>query len=125
VAGTSGSSAPSWAAPAWTNYNGSTTTDGTVTWEYFGDPCPTNDKFTWVMEASEPDLIGANGIPALWVGAGATNGSNTATPVFYNWSAGTATANTACAMDANLCTALEQPHPWMPMARLRWREGFR
>ena len=82
-----------------------------------GQPCPTTTKFSWVIQATDSDLVGAKGIPALFESAYIPSGSNTPQPVFYGWSAGTATTNTACTLDANLCTTLEQPHPWMAMVR--------
>lgn len=114
VAGTSGASQPGFTS-TWTAATaaGSSTTDGGVTWEYYGQPCPTMDKFTWVIEAADLDLAGASGVPALWSGQYNVGGSATPAPVFYGWSAGTADSTTACTMDTNLCTALAQPAQWV------------
>jgi hypothetical protein len=105
TAGTSGGSTPSWpSAPEWDPYlEGTTTTDNTVTWMYFGEPCPTTDSWSLVFEVIDSDLIGLGGYPGLFLG-GATDpsGSNAgwggsadpanypkAVPFFTDWSAGT------------------------------------
>jgi hypothetical protein len=105
TAGTSGGSTPSWpSAPEWDPYlEGTTTTDNTVTWMYFGEPCPTTSTWSLVFEVIDNDLIGLGGYPGLFLG-GATdpNGSNAgwggssdvanypkAVPFFTDWSAGT------------------------------------
>jgi hypothetical protein len=105
TAGTSGGSTPSWpSAPEWDPYlEGTTTTDNTVTWMYFGEPCPTTDSWSLVFEVIDNDLVGLGGYPGLFLG-GATDpgGSNAgwggstdptnypkAVPFFTDWSAGT------------------------------------
>jgi hypothetical protein len=105
TAGTSSGSTPSWpSAPEWDPYfEGTTTTDNTVTWMYFGEPCPTTDSWSLVFEVIDNDLIGLGGYPGLFLG-GAMNpgGSNAgwnggadltnypkAVPFFTDWSAGT------------------------------------
>jgi hypothetical protein len=105
TAGTSGGSTPSWpSAPEWDPYlEGTTTTDNTVTWMYFGEPCPTTSTWSLVFEVIDNDMIGLGGYPGLFLG-GATDpsGSNAgwggssdtanypkAVPFFTDWSAGT------------------------------------
>jgi hypothetical protein len=103
VAGTSGGSAPSWPTePEWDPFlEGTTTTDNTVTWMYFGEPCPTTDSWTLVFEVIDTDLDGLGGYPGLFLGGAMNpNGSNAgwdgseanwpkAVPFFTDWSAGT------------------------------------
>lgn len=101
TAGTSSGTTPVFYA-GWNSVtsSGDTTTDGTVTWESYGNACATTDKFSWVAGITNiylPDFIGQPGIPALW------SGQVDSTPIFYDWSAGTATTSTACTLDSNLC----------------------
>jgi hypothetical protein len=105
VAGTSGGSQPIWdALGEWDPYlEGTTVSDGGVTWMYFGEPCPSSTKWALVIDVIDNDLIGLAGYPGLFLGgATAPNGSNAgwngsgdstnwpkAIPFFTDWSAGT------------------------------------
>jgi hypothetical protein len=99
VAGTSAGSAPTFAT-SWAGTQGNRATDGGVTWEYYGKPCPSTTEFTRVLEATDSDLVDRIGYPAL---------SSIGTPVasvFTDWSAGSATTSTACEL-LELCTEEE------------------
>jgi hypothetical protein len=105
TAGTSGGSQPIWdALGEWDPYlEGTTIADGSATWMYFGEPCPTTNSWSLVFEVIDTDLDGLGGYPGLFLGgATAPNGSNAgwngsgdatnwpkAIPFFTDWSAGT------------------------------------
>lgn len=116
TAGTSGSSTPTWGS-TWTqsSASGSTTSDGTVVWEYMGQPCATSDRFSWVINAPDSDLHGANGIPGLAASALNAGGSNVSAPIFYDWSAGTATSGTSLSV-----IGLAEPSTYQPAPVVMW-----
>lgn len=86
TSGTSGSTTPSWTS-VWgspTPYYGSPTTDGGVTWNYMGSPCPTTTEYTYIITATDTDLLNTQGFPALFAGSGPA-------PLINGWSAGSGT----------------------------------
>lgn len=110
TSGTSGGSAPTWYA-GWTSAtaSGDTTNDGSVVWEYYGEPCPTTGSFSAVIHAADTDLQANSGTPALWFGQDAT-----AQPIFYDWSAGTiATGNDACSLIGVCNISVGQSSQWI------------
>lgn len=106
TAGTSGSSGPSTWASNWglaSQFNGDHTTDGGVTWEYFGKACPTVGSWSMVFDAVENENASVPGFTGLWQGGAPA-------AVFTAISTGTVT-------DAGLCSTLpegcggQQPMP--------------
>lgn len=86
----------SWIGTGPTSY-GETTTDGTVTWAWYGIICPTTTKYTHMIRVPDPDLGNPSLVPggdythALGIGFPglATYGGGPGLPVYNNWSAGT------------------------------------
>jgi hypothetical protein len=104
VAGTSAGSAPTFAT-SWAGTQGNRVTDGGVTWEYYGRPCPSTTEFTWVMEVTDNDLVDRVSYPAV------SSFGPAVSSTFTNWSAGSATTLTACSL-LELCTNEEVPVTW-------------
>jgi hypothetical protein len=99
TAGTTGGSQPSWPGnPAWDVLDeGTTVSDGTAVWMWYGLACPTTASFTNVINIADQDLNGLGGFPGLFLG-GSANKAGTdagwpahakAVPYFTDWSAGT------------------------------------
>lgn len=84
--GTTLTSHPTWPT-TWnstTNY-GNTVSDGTETWMYYGNRCPTSSKFTRIIHLADSDLLTGFGVPGLFEDN--FNSSAGPNPVFQNWSA--------------------------------------
>ena len=65
--GTTLTSHPTWPT-TWnstTNY-GNTVSDGTETWMYYGNRCPTSSKFTRIIHLADSDLLTGFGVPGLF-----------------------------------------------------------
>jgi hypothetical protein len=113
AAGTSAGSAPTFAT-SWNVTQGNRVTDGGVTWEYYGKPCPSTTEFTWVMEATDNDLVDRVSYPALSAFGPAVSST------FTDWSAGSATTSTACSL-LELCTEeVILPVGWMSFYNGVW-----
>ena len=96
--GVSGATVPgTWGSTGWTHTAaGATTSDGTVSWMYYGAYCPTGTKYTRVIHVADADLASGGGFPALWEGA--QSGSSVATPLVNSISFGTVgTSGNPCA----------------------------
>ena len=105
--GTSGTVSPTFAT-SWdgTNYMGHTVTDGTVTWEYYGNQCPASaasGKYAQIIHAYDTDMLNPTstagglthalgiGFPSIWGQCVQEGTSNTpiACPLYTGWSSGT------------------------------------
>jgi hypothetical protein len=96
TSGTAGSTQPVWPTSAsWstTTYTGTTVSDGSGAWMYWGDTCPSTAVYTRIMHAYFPYLSNpasttgltqalGTGFPAIW-------GGGAAVPLYSNVSMGT------------------------------------
>lgn len=99
--GTTGGTQPTF-TPTWdtVNYHGTAAVDGSVTWWYYGDECPTKDSWSLVIDAQAPTAFqGRKSFPGVWFGfPGPADAPSVVKPIISDWEAGSADETTACSL---------------------------